>query len=185
MDIAKQRETRWVSESGVLDIFVFAGPNVADVLNAYTLVTGRPQLPPMFALAYHQSRWNYRDEKDVTEVEAKFEECDFPMDVIFNDIEHTDGKRYFTWDKTKFPDPAGMLARLAEHGRKMVTIVDPHIKRDNNYPVHSEATKLGYYVKAAPPASGDFEGWCWPGSVVVSRLYRQRGAQVVGRPICI
>lgn len=29
-------------------------------------------------------------------VEGKFEELDYPMDVIWLDIEHTNGKRYFT-----------------------------------------------------------------------------------------
>ena len=32
-----------------------------------------------------------------------------------------------------------MQASLFAVGRKMVTIVDPHIKRDNNYAVHQEA----------------------------------------------
>ena len=38
----------------------------------------------------------YRDEKDVAKVESTFEELDYPVDVIWLDIEHTDGKRYFT-----------------------------------------------------------------------------------------
>lgn len=29
----------------------------------------------------------------------------------------------------------------------MVTIVDPHIKRDSNYAIHKEATSKGYYIK--------------------------------------
>ena len=37
-----------------------------------------------------------RDEKDVAKVESTFEQLDYPMDVIWLDIEHTDGKRYFT-----------------------------------------------------------------------------------------
>lgn len=59
-------------------------------------------------------------------------------------------------------DPAEMQRKLAERGRKMVTIVDPHIKRDSNYHVHSEATSKGYYIKKAD--GSDFDGWCWPGS---------------------
>ena len=47
------------------------------------------------------------------------------------DIEHTDGKRYFTWDKNLFPTPKDMINSVAAHGRRMFTIVDPHIKRDN------------------------------------------------------
>ena len=77
-----RRHTMWMSESGVLDVFLFPGPTLAGVLDAYTRVTGRPMLPPLFATAYHQCRWNYRDERDVEEVHAKFEELDFPVDVI-------------------------------------------------------------------------------------------------------
>jgi hypothetical protein len=49
------------------------------------------------------------------------------------DIEHTNGKRYFTWDSRTFPTPIEMQKSLSAHGRKMVTIVDPHIKRDDQY----------------------------------------------------
>jgi mannosyl-oligosaccharide alpha-1,3-glucosidase len=49
------------------------------------------------------------------------------------DIEHTDGKRYFTWDENTFPRPLEMQRNISAHGRKMVTIVDPHIKRDEGY----------------------------------------------------
>ena len=63
-----------ITQSGVLDITVFPGPTFGQVMEAYTRLTGRPILPPMFALAYHQCRWNYRDQKDVEEVYAKFEE---------------------------------------------------------------------------------------------------------------
>ena len=35
---------------------------------------------------------------------GKFDEHDIPMDVMWLDIEHTDGKKYFTWDARKFPD---------------------------------------------------------------------------------
>jgi len=55
-----------------------------------------------------------------------------------------------------------MQQRLSSKGRRMVTIVDPHIKRDHNYHVHQEAQRLGHYVKNK--GGSDFEGWCWPGS---------------------
>lgn len=42
---------------------------------------------------YHQCRWNYRDEADTLAVDAGFDEHDIPYDVIWLDIEHTDGKR--------------------------------------------------------------------------------------------
>lgn len=44
-----------------------------------------------------------------------------------------------------------------------VTIVDPHVKRDNAYYIHKESTAKGLYVKDKD-GKKDFDGWCWPGS---------------------
>lgn len=71
--------------------------------------------------------------------------------------------RYFTWDTAKFPSPEAMQDRLAAKGRKMVTIIDPHIKRDGNYHIHKDAEASDVYVKRAD-GGGAYEGWCWPGS---------------------
>jgi alpha 1,3-glucosidase len=56
-----------------------------------------------------------------------------------------------------------MQEKLWSQGRRMVTIVDPHVKRDNNYYIHKEATALGLYVKDKD-GKKDYDGWCWPGS---------------------
>ena len=93
----------------------------------------------MFGISYHQCRWNYNDQDDVKQVDAGFDEHDLPYDVIWLDIEHTDNKKYMTWDALKFSDSEGMVNHIASKGRKMVTIVDPHIKRDSNYHIHKEA----------------------------------------------
>ena len=64
------------------------------VLKQYSLATGTTQMPQYFALGYHQCRWNYRDEADVKQVDATMDSYDIPYDVIWLDIEHTDGKRF-------------------------------------------------------------------------------------------
>uniref|UniRef100_W5LYQ7 Glucosidase II alpha subunit a n=1 Tax=Lepisosteus oculatus TaxID=7918 RepID=W5LYQ7_LEPOC len=123
---------------------------------------GTQALPPLFALAYHQCRWNYNDQEDVAAVDAGFDEHDIPYDFIWLDIEHTDGKRYFTWDPNKFPAPKDMLQALQAKKRKMVAIVDPHIKVDSGYKIHNEIRSKGFYTKNKD--GGDYEGWCWPGN---------------------
>ena len=67
-----------------------------------------------------------------------------------------------TWDALKFSDSEGMINHIASKGRKMVTIVDPHIKRDSNYHIHNEAQSKQFYIKKKD--GSDYEGWCWPGS---------------------
>lgn len=153
--------THWMSESGALDLFLFAGPTQAEIFDAYSALTGRSALPQLFAIAYHQCRWNYNTEEDVKTVDAGFDQHKIPYDVLWLDIEHTDGKRYFTWDKSKFPDPEGMQKSLAAKGRKMVTIIDPHIKKDDNYYISKLASSKDLFIKNADGSV--FNGWCWPG----------------------
>ncbi|KAJ8707977.1 hypothetical protein PYW08_010343 [Mythimna loreyi] len=173
-------DARFMSESGIVDVFVFLGEKPADLFRQYTALTGTAPLPPKFSLAYHQCRWNYNDEDDVRGVDENFDVHDIPADVIWLDIEYTDRKKYFTWDHLKFPHPAEMVANLTAKGRKLVTIIDPHIKREAGYFLHEDATEMGYYVKDKD--GKDYEGWCWPGSSsyldffnpVVSKYYAER-----------
>ncbi|KAI8875614.1 glycoside hydrolase family 31 protein [Backusella circina FSU 941] len=154
-------QTHWISEAGVLDVFVFFGPTTKDILRQYTALTGTLAMPQMFSLGYHQCRWNYINTRDVLEVDSKFDEFDMPYDVIWLDIEYTDDKKYFTWDKPKFSDPIKMEEVLDSKGRKLVAIVDPHIKRAENYYICDEAKSKDLFIKKTDKA--DYEAWCWPG----------------------
>ena len=155
-------ETHWISESGLLDVFVFLGPTPQDVLRSYTELTGTTQLPNDFAIGHHQCRWNYVTDEDVKDVDRKFDKSKIPYDVIWLDIEYTDGKKYFTWDPLTFPDPIGMQQQLDEHGRKLVAIIDPHIKNEGGYPVVDEMKSKDLAVHNKD--DNIYEGWCWPGS---------------------
>ncbi|KAF6726581.1 Neutral alpha-glucosidase AB [Oryzias melastigma] len=157
-----QTDVRWISESGIIDVFIMLGPTAKHVFSQYASLTGTQSFPPLASLGYHQCRWNYNDQEDVRSVDAGFDEYDIPYDFIWLDIEHTDGKRYFTWDPHKFATPKEMLQGLVEKRRKMVAIVDPHIKVDSNYKIHNEIRSRGFYIKNKD--GGDYEGWCWPGN---------------------
>jgi len=95
-------------------------------------------MPQEFSLGYHQCRWNYVSDDDVKDVDRKMDKFKLPYDVIWLDIEYTDEKKYFTCDQHSFADPISMGKQLDSHGRKLVTIIDPHIKNTENYPVVAE-----------------------------------------------
>ncbi|OJJ48506.1 hypothetical protein ASPZODRAFT_140796 [Penicilliopsis zonata CBS 506.65] len=155
-------QTHWFSEAGQLDIFVFLGPTPREMSKTYGELTGYTQLPQQFAIAYHQCRWNYVTDEDVKEVDRKFDKYQIPYDVIWLDIEYTDGKKYFSWDPLTFPDPKGMEEQLDESERKLVVIIDPHIKNTNDNPVDQELQSKELGVKKKDNTL--YEGWCWPGS---------------------
>lgn len=171
--------TQWIAESGIVDLYVFGGPSPKDVMAQYGVLTGTTALPQLFSIGYHQCRWNYKDEADTKAVDAGFDEHAIPYDVLWLDIEHTNGKRYLTWDHSLFPDPVGMQEDIASRGRKMVTIVDPHVKRDHSYYIFSQAEQAKHFV--LNKHRSDFDGWCWPGQSsyldVTSPVVREWWAQ--------
>ncbi|KAF1848001.1 glycoside hydrolase family 31 protein [Cucurbitaria berberidis CBS 394.84] len=155
-------QTHWMSESGLLDIFVFLGPTPQDLTRQYGELTGFTAMPQSFAIAYHQCRWNYVTDDDVKDVDRRFDKFNIPYDVIWLDIEYTQEKKYFTWDPLTFVNPETMQKQLAKRDRKLVPIIDPHIKNTDNYPVIDELKKKDLAVKNKD--GNQYEGWCWPGS---------------------
>ncbi|KAH7071240.1 glycosyl hydrolases family 31-domain-containing protein [Paraphoma chrysanthemicola] len=155
-------QTHWISESGLLDVFVFLGPTPQDLTRQYGELTGYTAMPQSFAIAYHQCRWNYVTDEDVKDVDRRFDKFNIPYDVIWLDIEYTQEKKYFTWDPLTFVDPDKMQKQLAKRDRKLVAIIDPHIKNTDNYPVIDELKKKDLAVKNKD--GNQYEGWCWPGS---------------------
>jgi alpha 1,3-glucosidase len=154
-------QTHWISESGLLDVSVFLGPTPADLTRQYGELTGYTAMPQSFAIAYHQCRWNYVTDEDVKDVDRKFDKFNIPYDVIWLDIEYTQEKKYFTWDPLTFVNPISMHKHLDQKSRKLVAIIDPHIKNVDNYPVIEEIKKKELAVKNKE--GNLFNGHCWPG----------------------
>jgi alpha-glucosidase len=163
-DFAHERKniTSFWAEGGEMNYYFIYGPKMNDVVANYTDLTGRPhQLPPLWALGYHQCKWSYYPESRVKEVTAKFRELQIPCDAIYLDIDYMDGFRCFTWNKEYFPDPKRMVKELADDGFKTVVIIDPGIKIDIDNDVFKEGLENDYFCRRA---DGPFmKGKVWPG----------------------
>jgi alpha 1,3-glucosidase len=155
------RKARFMSEGGLIDFFVFSGPAKA-VLDAFTEVTGRPQLLPLFGLGFHQCRWGYMTADEVRGVSAKLENELVPHDVLWLDLDHTDNRQYFTFHPTNFQDPERLQSDLDSVKRKLVILVDPHLRADHSYGIYASAVGSGFLTKNSDGTS-DFIGECWPG----------------------
>jgi alpha-glucosidase len=140
---------------------VIFGPEPAQVLARYAALTGHANLPPLWALGYHQSRWSYETESIVREIAENFRRRRIPCDAIHFDIDYMDGFRCFTWDEKAFPDPAGLIADLHEAGFRTVGMIDPGIKTDPTYDVCADGLKADAFCKL--PDGKLFHGPVWPG----------------------
>ncbi|NIK93374.1 DUF4968 domain-containing protein [Mangrovimonas sp. CR14] len=163
-DFAQERRnvTSFWAQGGEMNYYFFYGPKMTDVVEAYTDLTGKPhQLPPLWALGFHQCKWSYYPESKVKEITSKFRELQIPCDAIYLDIDYMEGFRCFTWNKDYFPDPKRMVKELEKEGFKTVAIIDPGIKVDKDYWVYQEGLENDYFCKRA---DGPYmKGKVWPG----------------------
>ncbi|HKB87774.1 MAG TPA: glycoside hydrolase family 31 protein [Ignavibacteriaceae bacterium] len=150
------------AEKGELDYYFINGPEIKKVISLYTLLTGRMELPPMWALGYQQSKWSYYPESTVQTLAQTFRDKKIPCDVIYLDIHYMNGYRVFTWDNDRFPDPNRMLNELGRKGFKVVTIIDPGVKADtNDYSPAKEGLERDLFAKY--PDGVVYQGQVWPG----------------------
>jgi alpha-glucosidase len=154
--------TSFWAQGGEMNYYFIYGPNMTDVVSNYTDLTGKPHnLPPLWALGYHQCKWSYYPEEKVKEITNKFRELKIPCDAIYLDIDYMDGFRCFTWNKDYFPNPKKMVSELAENGFKTIAIIDPGIKIDKDYSIFKEGLENDYFCKRA---DGPYmKGKVWPG----------------------
>lgn len=149
------------AEGGEMNYYFIYGPELLTVAEQYALLTGRPEMPPLWSLGYQQSKWSYYPEKKVREIAFEFRNRKIPCDVIHLDIDYMHGYRCFTWDLERFPDPSGMIRSLEKEGFKIVTIIDPGIKIDKEYFVYREGVAKGMFCRRQ---DGDLmRGKVWPG----------------------
>lgn len=149
------------ARGGEMNYYFIYGPELLDVSAQYAQLTGTPELPPLWALGYHQCKWSYTPDSQVREVAREFRDRNIPCDAIYLDIDYMEGFRCFTWNKDTFPEPVRLLGDLTEQGFKTVVIIDPGIKIDPDYRIYKEGLENDYFCKRA---DGDLMvGDVWPG----------------------
>lgn len=149
------------ADGGEMNYYFIYGPSLLEVVENYTHLTGKPELPPLWALGYHQCKWSYYPESLVKEVTKKMRDERIPCDAIYLDIDYMNGFRCFTFDPDRFPDPKRMVDELKKDGYKTIVMIDPGIKIDKDYWVYNEALENGYFVRRADGPL--MKGKVWPG----------------------
>lgn len=149
------------ADAGDMNYYFLGAQGLRNILEDYTWLTGRMEMPPLWSLGYQQCRWSYMSAQEVLNVARKFREKNIPADVMYCDIDYMDGYKIFTWNKETFPDPKAMIDELKEMGFRLVTIVDPGIKIEEGYKQYEEGVDRGYF--ATYPDGELCVGSVWPG----------------------
>ena len=165
-DFGKERPSvnSFWSQGGEMDYYFMAGPRIKEVVASYADLTGKPELPPLWALGFHQCKWSYKSEGEVMAIADGFREREIPLEAIYVDIDYMDGFRCFTWnqDQSVYPNPKRMTSALADRGIKTVAIIDPGIKVDPEYSVYQSGIENDVFCRRMDGPL--FTGNVWPGA---------------------
>lgn len=159
-----ERYLYYGAKDGNLNYYFIYGPTVKQVLAGYTYLTGTTPLPQLWTLGYQQSRHSYDSWQRVMEVAATFRAKQIPCDVLHLDIEYMDDYKVFTWHQERFANFAAGVAKLKAMGFKIVTIIDPGVKKEKGYAVYDEGLINGYYLKDKDGIP--YVNRVWPGDAV-------------------
>jgi oligosaccharide 4-alpha-D-glucosyltransferase len=126
--------------SGELNVYVILGNDYKEILSAYHKLTGTQPLPPRWALGNLMSRFGYTSQQQVMDVVSKMKAQHIPIDAVIFDlfwfgdsIKGTMGN--LAWiNKTKWPNPAQMIAGFKKQYINTILITEPFVLQSSiNY----------------------------------------------------
>ncbi|CAG9321482.1 unnamed protein product [Blepharisma stoltei] len=152
---------------GIIDFFLFIGPEPADVIYQYHQLIGNPTLVPWWGLGWHQCRWGMQNISVVANVSNSYTTYNLPLDAMWIDIDYMNQFQDFTLDPVNFPQASvsAWVAGLTKANKHFVPIVDAGIAQNTQYATYSAGLALNVYI-ASPNHAGPTTGVVWPGTAV-------------------
>ena len=165
-DLGKQSRDYYSfgADAGELNYYFLYGPDPKRVISAYTALTGRTPLPPLYTLGYQQSRYSYYPQARLEEVASELRKRRIPTDVLYLDIDYLDGYRAYDINRKYFPQFEKMVSDLGKQGFKLVVITDLHLAHKPGYAPYDSGRAGDHFVKN--PDGTEYVGKVWPGESV-------------------
>ena len=140
---------------------VIGGKDLKSILNTYTDLTGKPPLVPewSYGLWLSTSFTTDYDEKTVLDFVDGMAERNIPLSVFHFDCRWMKELEWcnFDWDKSKFPDPEGLLKKLHDRGLKVCVWINSYIGQKS--PLFEEGAKNGYFIKNEDGSVWQWDKW--------------------------
>ena len=110
-----------IPRSTGVDVYLFAGPTILDVVRRYNLFSGGGVFPPEWGLGFWYRAYEKANQNDVVKLLQEFRISRIPCSVIGLEP-GWQSHAYpctFTWDEKKFPDPRHLLQDLNQFNVKL------------------------------------------------------------------
>ncbi len=156
------------ASDGDLDLYLMFGGQAGEVVSSFTALTGRTAFPPRWSLSYSGSTMQYTEAPDagrqLTGFLARLDEHGIPCQSFHLSSGYTKQgeKRYvFTWDASRFPDPAALARRFAESGVRLIANVKPAMLLD--HPRFAEVESFKGFIRDSEDESRPHIAQFWGG----------------------
>ena len=166
-----ERYSFYQTDGGDIDLFLINGPDMKDVVDRYTVLTGRPAMPTKQAIGFTASTMYYAElEKDcdqeIYKVIQKHRDEGIYLDNFWLASGYSSGEednlRYvFNWNKRRFPDPKGFFDRMNSMGINVIPNLKPGILKHHPYMERFKAADA--FIKT-PDGKDDYYGRWWGGT---------------------
>lgn len=115
------RSVQFMCDRATLDVFLIGGQSPEEILRGYRMLTGFPQMPPLWSFGIWLSRMTYFAADEVEDICNRLRREHYPCDVIHLDTGwfRTDWLCEWKFNPERFPDPEGFIRRLADRGFKV------------------------------------------------------------------
>jgi len=158
---SNNRFSSFAADGGEMNYYVMYAPSVAEILEQYTLLTGRTPIPPKWSIGYQQCRYSYYPDKEVMSIARHFREKEIPADVIVLDIHYMQDYKIFSWHEKNFSAPKKLIDDLKAMGFEVVLMCDPGIKVEQGYQAYEDGVREDVFIKY--PDGSYYTGQVWPG----------------------
>ncbi|KAH6847769.1 glycosyl hydrolases family 31-domain-containing protein [Chaetomium sp. MPI-CAGE-AT-0009] len=151
---------------GVLDFYFLAGPEPAEVSKQYAQIVGLPAMMPYWTFGFHQCKYGWPTVEHVAEVVANYSAAGIPLETVWGDIDYMDEKRDFSTDPSRYPldKVRALVDGLHQNNQHYIQILDPGIRRLDNYGPYTRGAEKGAFLRAADGSY--YRGIQWLGEVV-------------------
>ena len=145
------RSVQFLNDRATLDVFLIGGQTPEEILRAYRMLTGFPQMPPLWSFGIWMSRMTYFSADEVNGICDRLRAEHYPCDVIHLDTGwfRTDWLCEWKFNPDRFPDPKGFIQRLKDRGFKVSLWQLPYIAQGAE---QLEEARRHHYI--SQPAAG-------------------------------
>ena len=129
-----------------LDLFIFLG-DPKEILDAYTDLTGKAPVPPLWSFGFWMSRITYFSEEEGRMVVDKLRQYEIPADVLHFDTGwfETDWRCDYKFSESRFKDPEKMMRDFKKKGIETCLWQLPYFVPKNT--LFPEIIEKGLHVK--------------------------------------